>query len=363
MIVLKAIPGETPRCSSVGCLSPTREDPDLATQQSILVTGPYLAPQARQMAEAAGYTIVHTPPYPSEETLEEYIERHDPVGVVSRMGQFTARAVAAGKSLRVISKHGAGVDNIDVNAATGQGIQVVRAAGANAVSVAEHAAALIFATVKQIVPLDKGMRAGRWEKPEFEGRELAGMRLGLVGAGAIAQATARIVGGLGFELTVFDPFASDESIAAMGGSRAEHLEDLLRESDIVSLHCPLSEQTHHLLNAETLSLMPRSSYVVNTARGGLIDEDALLEALESGHLAGAGLDTFEEEPPSEVGPLMRSERVVLSPHIGGVTAEAGARVGMLAVGGIIELLAGRSLPPDRLVNDVSGSRSRSTTAE
>jgi len=335
----------------------------LATQKSILVTGPHLAHKARQMAESAGYTVIHTPAYPSEGTLEEYIERHDPVGVVSRMGQFTAKAAAAGKSLRVISKHGAGVDNIDVSAATAQGVQVLRAAGANAVSVAEHTAALIFATVKQIVPLDKGMRAGRWEKPDFEGRELAGMRLGLIGAGAIAQATARVVDGLGFELTVFDPFASSDCIAAMGGRRAEHLEDLLRESDIVSLHCPLTEQTHHLLNAETLRLIPRGGYVINTARGGLIDEEVLLEALENGHLAGAGLDTFAEEPPSKVSPLMCSERVVLSPHIGGVTEEAGARVGMLAVGGIIELLAGRSLPPDRLVNDVSGLRNLSTTAE
>lgn len=350
--VLKATDGESENCFPVGNFA-NKEDSDLLTQQTILVTGPYLASTARELAEAAGYRVIHTPPYPSEQVLVEFLERYDPVGVVVRMGPFGAGAVAAGKSLRVISKHGAGVDNIDLEAASAYGVQVVRAAGANAVSVAEHAMALIFATVKQLLPLDQGMRAGRWDKANFEGRELAGMRLGLVGAGAIASTTARLARGIQLELIVFDPYASDDDITAMGAHRAERLEELLQCSDIVSLHCPLTEQTHHLLNAETLTLLPRGSYVINTARGGLIAENALLAALESGQIAGAGLDTFEEEPPSEVSLLMRSDRVVLSPHIGGVTAEAGTRVGMLAVGGIIDLLAGSSLSPGRLVNEIA----------
>ncbi|MCS2609789.1 hydroxyacid dehydrogenase [Halomonas dongshanensis] len=324
----------------------------MPSQPIILVTGPYLATQAKELAEASGYAIVHTPPYPTEYVLKAHIEQHDPVGVVARMGQFTANAIAAGKSLKVISKHGAGVDNIDVAAATKHNVQVIRAAGANAVSVAEHAVALMFATVKQLVPLDASLRDGRWEKASFEGRELFGMRLGLVGAGAIAAATARLARGIGLELYVYDPYASDENIAAMGAHRVERVEDLLAQADIVSLHCPLTAQNHHLLDAKRLSLMPRGSYVINTARGGLIDESALLAALESGQLAGAGLDTFEEEPPTQVTPLMRSTRVVLTPHIGGATAEAGARVGTLAVGGIIELLAARPLAADRLVNDI-----------
>lgn len=322
----------------------------MAAQATILITGPYLAPSAKAMAESAGYTVVHTPPYPTEEVLVEYIERYEPVGIVSRMGQFGAGAVAAGNSLRVISKHGAGVDNIDVEAATRHGVQVIRAAGGNAVSVAEHAVALIFATVKRLLPLDAGMRAGRWEKAEFLGRELSGMRLGLVGAGAIAAAVAKIVKGLGLEVLVYDPYAPAEAIDALGARRVKQLEDLLRQSDIVSLHCPLTESNVHLLNAETLALMPVGSYVINTSRGGLIDEGALLAALESGHVAGAGLDTFEQEPPAGVSPLAASDRVILTPHVAGVTEEAGTRVGELAVGGILEFLAGGSLPKVRLVN-------------
>ncbi|WP_280566708.1 hydroxyacid dehydrogenase [Chromohalobacter sp. 296-RDG] len=322
----------------------------MATNPTILVTGPYLAKSAKDMAEAAGFTVVHTPSYPSEDMLVAFIERHDPLGIVSRMGQFTAGAIAAGQSLRVISKHGAGVDNIDVDAATRHGVQVIRAAGGNAVSVAEHAVALIFATVKRLMPLDKGMRAGRWEKAEFLGRELSGMRLGLIGGGAIAAAAAKLVEGMGLDVMVYDPYASADAIESMGACSIERLEDMLRQSDIVSLHCPLTEDNTHLLNAETLALMPVGSYVVNTSRGGLIDEAALLSALESGHLAGAGLDTFEQEPPSGVSSLASCEQVILTPHIAGVTEEGGTRVGELAIKGIVDFLAGNVLSKARQVN-------------
>lgn len=328
----------------------------MATQPTILITGPDLASTAKQMAEDAGYRLVHTPPYPSEDMLVEFIEHHDPVGVVSRMGRFGAGAVAAGKSLRVISKHGAGVDNIDIDAATRHGVQVIRAAGGNATSVAEHAVALMFTTVKCLLPLDAGMRAGRWEKAGFLGRELSGMRLGLVGAGAIAAAVVEVAKGVGLEVLVHDPYAPAAAIETIGARRVERLEELLSQSDIVSLHCPLTESNAHLLNASTLALMPVGSYVINTSRGGLIDEAALLMALESGHIAGAGLDTFEQEPPSGVSPLANSQRVVLTPHVAGVTREAAIRVGELAIKGILGFLAGHSLPPARLVNIPSGAQ-------
>nr|WP_300311614.1 hydroxyacid dehydrogenase [Halomonas sp.] len=325
----------------------------MSKQPTILVTGPYLADEARQLAEQAGYSVCHTPPYPATDVLIEHIERHDPVGIVSRMGQFGAEAIAAGRSLKVISKHGAGVDNIDVNAATQHGIQVIRAAGGNAVSVAEHAVALMFATVKQLLPLDAGMREGRWEKAGFLGRELAGMRLGLIGAGAIASSVVKLVQGLGLDVSIYDPYAPSEAISALGARHVEDIETLLSQSDILSLHCPLTESNAHLLNAETLALMPAGSYIINTSRGGLIDEKALLAALESGHIAGAGLDTFEQEPPSGINPLSQSSRVILTPHIAGVTQEAGTRVGVLAVNGIVDFLAGKPLPQARLANVIT----------
>lgn len=317
---------------------------------NILVTGPDLDPAASALIEQAGINRIHTPPYPTDDVLTDHLERFRPQGVVSRMGKFGALAMDAAPDLKVISKHGAGVDNIDVEAATERGIAVLRAPGANALSVAEHAIALLLATVKQIVPLVSGLREGRWEKPGFLGVEIAGKTLGLVGFGAIAQYTARLGRGLGLHVIAYDPMVHDDVFAAEGVERIASVDELLGLADIVSLHCPLLPATQNMINAESLKVMKPQSFLINTARGGLINEADLLEALQSGHLAGAGLDTFEQEPPSQDNPLMSERMVVVTPHVGGVTAAAGRRVGLLAVEGILDLLAGKKIAAERIVN-------------
>lgn len=317
---------------------------------NILVTGPSLDAEASARIEKAGITKIHTPPYPSDDVLIDHLTRYRPQGVVSRMGKIGALAMDAAPDLKVISKHGAGVDNIDVDAASERGIAVVRAPGANALSVAEHTIALLLATVKQIVPLDASLREGRWEKAGFLGVEIAGKTLGLVGFGAIARHTARLATGLGLKVVAYDPMAEAALFTQYDVTRIATVEELLAVSDIVSLHCPLLPDTKHLINADSLQAMKPQSYLVNTARGGLIDEAALLPALQSGHIAGAGLDTFEQEPPADNNPLMRERSVVVTPHVGGVTAAAGRRVGILAVEGIIKLLAGEEIAQDRIVN-------------
>jgi len=317
---------------------------------NILVTGPDLDPAASALIEQAGINRIHTPPYPTDDVLTDHLARFRPQGVVSRMGKFGALAMDGAPDLKVISKHGAGVDNIDVDAATERGIAVVRAPGANALSVAEHTIALLLATVKQIVPLVSGLRDGRWEKPGFLGVEIAGKTLGLVGFGAIAQHTARLGRGLGLNVVAYDPMAQDSVFAAEGVQRIASVDELLAIADIVSLHCPLMPATQHMINAQSLQIMKPQSYLINTARGGLISETDLLMALQSGHIAGAGLDTFEHEPPSPDNPLMNERTVVVTPHVGGVTAAAGRRVGLLAVEGIIDLLAGKKIAAERIVN-------------
>lgn len=317
---------------------------------NILVTGPDLDPEASALIEKAGIHKIHTPPYPSDDILIDHMTRYRPQGVVSRMGKIGARVMNAAPDLKVISKHGAGVDNIDVDAATDRGIAVVRAPGANALSVAEHAIALILATVKQIVPLDASLRDGRWEKAGFLGVEIAGKTLGLVGFGAIARHTARLASGLGLNVVSYDPMADEALFTTADVKRVATVEELLAISDIVSLHCPLLPATRHMINADSLRTMKSQSYLVNTARGGLIDETALLPALQSGHIAGAGLDTFEQEPPVQDNPLMSERTVVVTPHVGGVTAAAGRRVGILAVEGIIRLLSGEEIARERIVN-------------
>ena len=318
--------------------------------KTILVTGPDLDPGAVKLMKDHGFEAVHTPPYADSAVIAEHLVRSRAEGIVSRMGRLDASVMDAAPWLRVISKHGVGVDNIDVAAASRRGIPVLVATGANAVSVAEHAVALMLATVKRVLPLDAGLRAGRWEKPGFLGRELLGARLGLVGMGAIAQATGRIAAGLGLKLYGHDPFAPDAAFEAIGATRCAGFEDLLAQSDVLSLHCPLNDQTRGLLNAGAIGRMPEGSYVVNTARGGLIDEDALLAAIACGQLAGAGLDTFAVEPPAPDHPFFAEPRIVLTPHIGGVTRQAGARVGVDAVRGILQILEGRPVAPERIVN-------------
>ena len=318
--------------------------------RNILVTGPAINDKAAQVAVSRGYTVAYVPPYTGEEDLVRIVSELDPVGVIVRMGRFGAAAIDAAPSLRVLSKHGVGVDNIDVDAASRRDIPVVVAAGANALSVAEHAMALIFATVKRIVPLDSGLRAGRWEKPGFSGKELAGMTVGLVGFGAIARQTAAFAKSLGMKVRAYDPFADGKAFTDAGVARETEIDDLMRGCEIISLHCPLTSDTRNLLDDRRLGLLKPGSYVINTGRGGLIDEDALLRAIESGHLAGAGLDTFQTEPPAADHPFWNHRKIVVTPHIGGVTQEANVRVGVDAVEGVLAVVEGRPLGRERIVN-------------
>ncbi|MEJ2122517.1 MAG: hydroxyacid dehydrogenase [Alphaproteobacteria bacterium] len=317
---------------------------------TILVTGPDLDPSAARLVSEHGYQTVHTPAYADSEIISRHLKETEAVGIVARMGRLDASVIDTASQLRVISKHGVGVDNIDLAAAGKRGIPVLVATGANAISVAEHAIALLLATVKRIIPLDAGLREGRWDKPGFLGRELAGSTLGLLGMGSIAQATGRMAKALGLELIGYDPYATADAFESLDVRRCVALDDLLASAEILSLHCPLNDQTRSIVNADAIGKMPNGSYVINTARGGLIDERALLEAIQSGHLAGAGLDAFATEPPGPDHPFWAERRIVATPHIGGVTREAGARVGVEAVRGIFQVLEGEPVAPERIAN-------------
>jgi D-3-phosphoglycerate dehydrogenase len=218
----------------------------------ILVTGPELAPAAAKFVTDHGYTTVHTPPYADSAHIAALLQDTQARGIVSRMGRLDAAIMDVAPQLRVISKHGVGVDNIDLQAAADRGIQVLVATGANAVSVAEHAIALLLACAKQILPLDDGLRAGRWEKPGFSGREIAGETMGLMGMGSIAQATGRIARSLGLNLIGYDPFAPDAVFEDLGVTRCATFENLLSQSNILSLHCPLTDQTRQIINVSSL---------------------------------------------------------------------------------------------------------------
>lgn len=300
---------------------------------AIVVTGADLAPQALALLE--GHEVVYAGKTPTEEDLVALCRAHDPVAIIVRYGKVGASVMDAAPSLKVISKHGSGTDTIDKAAASVRGIEVVAAVGANAAAVAEQALALLLACAKSVVALDARMHAGHWDKATHKSLELGGRTVGLVGLGAIGLRFARMADALGMRVLGFDPFAKNLPAHV----EAVDLATLWRESDAISLHCPLTEDNRGLLNARTLAQCKRGVIVVNTARGGLIDEDALLEAVRSGQVAMAGLDSFAVEPMAPGHPFQGEKRIVLSPHIGGVTGDAYVNMGVDAAKNLLQVLA------------------------
>jgi len=303
-------------------------------KQVFLVTGSDLASAA--LALLQDYEIVYAGKTPSEDDIVALCKRHDPAAIIVRYGKVGAAAMDAAPSLKVISKHGSGTDTIDKPAAAARGIRVVAAAGANAAAVAEHALALLLACAKSVVALNERMHAGRWDKATHKSVELEGRTVGVVGLGAIGLRFARVADAMGMRVLGFDPYAQD---LPAGIERAD-LETIWRESDAISLHCPLTADNAKLLNARTLAACKKGVIVVNTARGGLIDEPALLDAIRSGQVASAGLDSFAVEPMTAPHPFHGEPRITLSPHIGGVTADAYVKMGVAAARNALAVLHG-----------------------
>lgn len=271
---------------------------------------------------------------------------------------WTAARMDRAPRLKVISRIGVGYDNIDVRAATERGIMVCYTPHGPTLSTAEHAVALIFAAAKTVAFADRDMRAGRWHSQfiTLKGMELRDRTLGLVGLGRIASHVAQIMQAVGMHVAAYDPMLTPERAAQMGIRRIDRLEDLLAESDIVSLHAPSTPETRHLINAQRLAAMKPGSILINTARGALVDELALAEALRSGHLSAAGLDVFEREPIDSDNPLLKLENVVLTDHIASHTWTGHHRLYEMAVHHLLQALRGER--PDCILNDVPISHQR-----
>ena len=236
----------------------------------------------------------------------------------------TAEVIAAAENLKVIGRAGIGVDNIDVAAATQRGVVVMNTPFGNAITTAEHAIAMMMALARQIPAADRSMRAGKWEKSKFVGVELAGKVLGLVGCGNIGSIVASRAQGLRMRVIAHDPFLAPERARELGIERVG-LDDLMSRADVISVHAPLNDATRDLIGAPELAMARPGIRVVNCARGGIVNEEALYDALESGHVAGAALDVFTTEPP-DGSPLLGLDNVVTTPHLGASTAEAQEKV-------------------------------------
>ncbi|MBK4989136.1 hydroxyacid dehydrogenase [Pseudomonas sp. S36] len=317
--------------------------------RTLLLTGPELAAEAMKLAAEEGVRVIPTTPYLPAEELEAIIRAEQPDAIVVRQGDLTRAMIQASANLKVIAKHGVGYNTIDIQAAAELGIPVSIAVGANAQSVAEHAFALMFSVARQTALLDARMRDGHWDKASANGMELSGKTLGLVGLGSIGGILMDLVAPLRMQVKVYDPYLK-QLPERSHVVREENFDRLLADSDIISLHCPLTDTNHNLIGAAQLERMRPGAILINTARGELVDTDALVRALSERRIGGAGLDTFNPEPPPADSPLWGLPSLVATPHVGANTTEARDRVGLVALQQILDVWAGKALDPRCVVN-------------
>jgi D-3-phosphoglycerate dehydrogenase/(S)-sulfolactate dehydrogenase len=296
-----------------------------------------LSPEAKSILERIPGAQVEFKPGLKPAELLQIIGQYEALAVRSAT-KVTAEVLAAATNLRVIGRAGTGVDNIDLAAATRRGVVVMNAPGGNSVSVAEHTLALLLSLARSIADASQSTRAGRWEKKKYSaGRELAGKTLGVVGTGNIGQLVVQRAKAFGMKVIAYDPFLSEDAALKLGVEPVE-LPELFRRSDAITLHVPLTEQTKNMVNAATLLQMKPGALLVNCARGGLVDERAVADALTSKYLGGAALDVFENEPPPADHPLFSCENFIGTPHLGGSTEDAQQNVAVIVCEAMVEYL-------------------------
>jgi D-3-phosphoglycerate dehydrogenase len=255
----------------------------------------------------------------TREDLLEAVSNYEALVIRSRT-KIDRALLDRGTNLKLVARPGTGLDNVDVAYANTKGVTVINSPESLVEAVAEHALLLMLALSRKLIPADDSIRQGRWEKSGLMGTELRGKVLGIVGFGKIGQRVGALAKALGMSLLVYDVIEIPDALLKSTGATSVGLDPLFRSADYVTLHVPLTPETEHLVDSRRLSLMKRSGRIVNTSRGGVVDEEALAQALGNGSIGGAGLDVFQQEPPS--GEILRAPNTVLTPHVGGQTAEA-----------------------------------------
>jgi D-3-phosphoglycerate dehydrogenase len=296
----------------------------------IVILDPISEDAARRLEQETGWKV-ETHVGLSAAEIPQAVENAD-VLIVRSSTKLTREILDAAKRLKVIGRAGIGVDNIDMEAASERDIRVVNTPGATTTSVAELTLGALLSLARQVHAADASVRRGEWNRSAFQGLELKGKLLGLVGLGRIGREVAKLAQAFGMRVVATDPYLDGNQAA---GVPLTSLEELLKRSDFVSLHLPLDDETRGLLDRTKLETMKRGAFLVNLGRGGLVDEEALADLLERGHLAGAALDTYATEPPGDsIERLRRHPRTLLLPHLGAQTREGQIRVGMELVDGV-----------------------------
>jgi D-3-phosphoglycerate dehydrogenase len=281
-----------------------------------------------------------------EQELVERIGDYDAL-VVRSQTPVTRRVIEAGANLKIVGRAGVGVDNVDVAAATERGVIVVNSPAGNTVAVAELTMGLMIALVRRIPAADVHVHSREWKRAQFMGKQLYGKTLGIIGLGKIGTEVAKRAATMGMNLIGFDPFITHERAQELGIELMDDVGDVFQQADFITLHVPLTRDTRRLVNRQTLEMMKEGVYVLNLSRGEIVDEAALADALRSGKVAGAALDVFEQEPPTD-SPLLQFDNVIATPHIGASTEEAQTQVAVEVAQQVADVLQGR--PPRNAVN-------------
>lgn len=272
-------------------------------------------------------------------------EMKDADALIVRIAKCDGHAIENSPNLKVIGRTGVGYDSVDVKTATAHGIPVVITPGANNRSVAEHAVAMMFALSKNLVEAQQEMCKGNWEiRGAKKAFELEGKTIGILGLGAIGRETAKICEGCGMKVAAYDPFLSKEQVEGYGAVYYENYEDLLKVSDVVSIHVPLTDETKNMISKKQLTEMKKTALIINCSRGGIINETDLVEALKAGEIAGAGTDVFCSEPPKTDDPLLNCPNLIVSPHSAVQTREAVIKMAQMCVKGCLAVAEGKKWP-------------------
>ena len=302
----------------------------------VLICDP-IDPVGIEKLKSAGFTIEFLE---CKEMLKERIKDYD--AIIVRSGtKVTHEIINNGKNLKLIARAGSGLDNIDLKAAEKKGITVINTPETSADSVAELTIGLMLSLARRIPRANCSMKHGKWLKKELMGFLLKGKKLGLIGLGRIGSRVARIAKAMGMEILVTKRTPPPPELMKSLGAKFLPLDELLRQSDIISIHVPLTEETRNMINAEKISLMKNGSYLINTSRGEVVDEEALLEALHSGKIGGAALDVYSTEPPKKL-ELIKHPNVICTPHIGAQTVEAQKETSKAIAEKIIEFFSKRN---------------------
>lgn len=316
------------------------------------MTGPDLAASAVSLLTASNCRVHFTPAFPTSAALASIVSAVQADAIICRQGRVNDVVMDASPRLKIIARHGVGIDEVDLAAAAKRHIWVTRATGSNARAAAEHTLALILALAKDLHRLPASVSQGNWRPAAHLLHDITDLSLGLVGFGPIGQEVARLARLLGMKVAVTHQSWQKKTALDSQDVVRTDMQTLLNYSTILSLHCPLLPETTKLIGARELASLPRGALLVNTARGGLIDECALLDALNSGHLGGAALDVMTEEPPAADHPLRTHPNVILTPHVAGSTQASMHNMGMMVANAIISVLNGGAISPDQVV--VSG---------